>query len=33
MALWMRMRHPLLEGEEPSPLQRVLIAAELGQTE
>jgi Thioesterase-like superfamily len=28
--VWMRMRHPLLEGEEPSPLQRVLIAADSG---
>jgi hypothetical protein len=27
---WLRMRHPLLEGEEPSPLQRVLIAADSG---
>ncbi len=27
---WMRMRAPLLEGEEPSPLQRVLIAADSG---
>ena len=28
--VWMRMRHPLLAGEEPSPLQRVLIAADSG---
>jgi hypothetical protein len=28
--VWMRMRHPLVEGEEPSPLQRVLIAADSG---
>jgi hypothetical protein len=28
--VWMRMRHPLLPGEEPSPLQRVLIAADSG---
>lgn len=27
---WMHMRHPLLEGEEPSPLQRVLIVADSG---
>ena len=27
---WMRMLHPLVEGEEPSPLQRVLIAADSG---
>jgi hypothetical protein len=26
--VWLRMRHPLLPGEEPSPLQRVLIAAD-----
>jgi hypothetical protein len=26
----MRMRHPLVAGEEPSPLQRVLIAADVG---
>ena len=24
------MRHPLVAGEEPSPLQRVLIAADAG---
>jgi hypothetical protein len=28
--VWMRMRHQLVEGEEPSPLQRVLIAADSG---
>ena len=28
--VWMRMRHPLLAGEEPSPLQRVAIAADSG---
>ncbi len=27
---WMRMRHPLLAGEEPTPLQRVLVAADSG---
>jgi Thioesterase-like superfamily len=27
---WMRMRHPLLPGEAPSPLARVLIAADSG---
>jgi Thioesterase-like superfamily len=27
---WMRMRHPLLPDEEPSPLQRVLVAADSG---
>ncbi len=30
MAAWMRMRFPLLPGEEPSPLQRVVIAADSG---
>jgi len=29
-AVWMRMSHPLLAGEEPSPLVRVLIAADSG---
>lgn len=29
-AVWMRMRHPLLPGEEPSPLTRVLAAADSG---
>jgi Acyl-CoA thioesterase C-terminal domain/Acyl-CoA thioesterase N-terminal domain len=28
--MWMRMRHPLLAGEEPTPLQRTLIAADVG---
>ena len=28
--VWMRMRHPLVPGEEPSPLQRVLAAADSG---
>jgi len=28
--VWMRMRVPLVEGEEPSPLQRVLVAADSG---
>lgn len=27
---WMRMRQPLLAGEQPSPLQRVLVAADSG---
>ena len=27
---WMRMLHPLVAGEEPTPLQRVLIAADSG---
>ena len=27
---WMRMRYPLIAGEEPSPLTRVLIAADSG---
>ncbi len=27
---WLRMRHPLVEGEEPRPLQRTLIAADVG---
>ncbi len=27
---WLRMRHPLVAGEEPTPLQRVLIAADVG---
>jgi hypothetical protein len=29
-AVWMRMRHPLLPDEEPSPVTRVLIAADSG---
>jgi hypothetical protein len=28
--VWMRMRVPLVGGEEPSPLQRVLVAADSG---
>jgi hypothetical protein len=28
--VWMRMRVPLVAGEEPTPLQRVLIAADVG---
>ncbi len=28
--VWMRMRAPLLDGEDPSPLQRVLVAADSG---
>jgi hypothetical protein len=27
---WLRMRQPLVAGEEPSPLQRLLIAADVG---
>lgn len=27
---WLRMRNPLIEGEEPTPLQRTLIAADVG---
>ncbi len=27
---WMRMRHPLLPGIEPSPLERVMVAADSG---
>jgi hypothetical protein len=27
---WMRMRVPLVDGEEPSPLERVLVAADSG---
>lgn len=30
VAMWMRMRFPLVEGEAPSPLQRVMIAADSG---
>jgi hypothetical protein len=29
-SVWMRMRQPLVAGEEPSPLQRVLAAADSG---
>ena len=28
--VWMRMRHPLVAGEEPTALQRVLVAADSG---
>ncbi len=28
--VWMRMRVPLVEGEEPTPLQRVMVAADSG---
>lgn len=28
--VWMRMRHPLVAGEQPSPLSRVLAAADSG---
>lgn len=28
--VWMRMRRPLVVGEEPSPLQRTLVAADVG---
>jgi hypothetical protein len=28
--VWMRMRQPLVEGEQPSPLQRLLAAADSG---
>jgi hypothetical protein len=28
--VWMRMRHPLVAGEEPSPLVRVMVAADSG---
>ncbi len=27
---WLRMRHPLVAGEQPTPLQRTLIAADVG---
>jgi hypothetical protein len=30
VAMWMRMRYPLIEGEAPSPVQRVMIAADSG---
>lgn len=29
-SVWFRMRHPLLEGEAPSPYQRVAVAADSG---
>jgi hypothetical protein len=28
--VWLRMRHPLVDGELPSPLARVLVAADAG---
>jgi hypothetical protein len=28
--VWMRMRQPLVAGEDPSPLQRTLVAADVG---
>jgi Thioesterase-like superfamily len=28
--VWLRMRYPLVSGEEPSPLQRVMVAADAG---
>jgi hypothetical protein len=28
--VWMRMRYPLVGGEEPTPLQRTLVAADVG---
>ncbi len=28
--MWMRMRFPLVAGEEPTPLQRTLVAADVG---
>ena len=28
--VWLRMRQPLVAGEEPSPLQRVLVTADIG---
>jgi hypothetical protein len=28
--VWMRMRQPLVAGQEPSPLQRALVAADVG---
>lgn len=28
--VWMRMRYPLVAGEQPTPLQRALIAADVG---
>ena len=29
-AVWTRMRHPLVGGEDPSPLQRVMVVADSG---
>jgi hypothetical protein len=28
--VWLRMRQPLVAGEEPTPLQRVLVTADVG---
>ncbi len=28
--VWLRMRQPLVAGEEPTPLQRVMVAADVG---
>jgi hypothetical protein len=28
--VWMRMQQPLVEGEEPTPLQRLLVVADVG---
>jgi hypothetical protein len=28
--VWLRMRQPLVGGEQPTPLQRVLVAADVG---
>jgi hypothetical protein len=28
--VWLRMRQPLVDGEQPSPLQRVLVGADVG---
>jgi hypothetical protein len=29
-SIWFRLRHPLIEGEDPSPYQRVAVAADSG---
>ena len=29
-AIWFRLRHPLVEGESPSPIERVAVAADSG---
>ncbi len=29
-AIWFRLRHPLIEGEDPSPIERVAVAADSG---
>jgi hypothetical protein len=29
-AIWFRLRHPLVEGEDPAPLERVTVAADSG---